>query len=40
MHIFKEDDSKEKITYMERKLVSLKWMPEPVRGEGDLRAAT
>jgi hypothetical protein len=40
MLIFKEEEFEGKITYLEREVASLKWMPEPVKGEGDLGAGT
>lgn len=39
MHIFEKEEYEGKITYLKRKLVSLKWMSEPVQGENELGAA-
>ena len=37
MHIFKEEKYEGKVTYLKRKLASLKWMPERVIEEVELR---
>jgi hypothetical protein len=40
MYIFKEKECEEKFTSLKKTLASLKWMPDLVREEEELRATT